>query len=78
LDSNGRNRHDRFYGGGWCQFHVANPGFYIGGGCDAVYTVDTNWHIFTTVWTSTSIKQYMNGVLETTCNQKINSPMLPK
>jgi hypothetical protein len=63
------------YGGGWCQFHVANPGFGIGHGCDATYNVDTNWHVFTTVWTSTSIKQYMDGVLEATCNQGIVGPM---
>jgi hypothetical protein len=63
------------YGSGWCQFHVANPSFGIGGGCDAVYSVDTNWHTFTTVWTAASIKQYMDGVLETTCTHSINSPM---
>jgi len=63
------------YGSGWCQFHVANPGFGIGGGCDAVYPVDTNWHIFGTVWTATGFKQYMDGVLVTTCNQSMNSPM---
>ncbi len=60
---------------GWCQFHVANPGFDIGGGCDANYSVDTNWHVFTTVWTATSIQQYMDGVLKSTCNQVINQPM---
>ena len=60
---------------GWCQFHVANPGFDIGGGCDANYSVDTNWHVFTTVWTTTSIQQYMDGVLRSTCNQVINQPM---
>ena len=63
---------------GWCQFHVANPSFGIGGGCDVEggsYTVDTNWHLFTTVWTATSISQYMDGNLITTCNQKITTPM---
>ena len=63
---------------GWCQFHVANPSFGIGGGCDVEggsYTVDTNWHVYTTVWTSTSIAQYMDGKLITTCNQKITTPM---
>ena len=63
---------------GWCQFHVANPSFDIGGGCDAVgghYTVDTNWHLFTTVWTATSISQYMDGNLIATCNQTISTPM---
>jgi len=63
------------YGGGWCQFHVANPSFGIGGGCDAVYTVDTNWHTFVTVWTPASIRQYMDGVLETTCTHSITYPM---
>jgi len=63
------------YGGGWCQFHIANPSFGIGNGCDAVYQVDTNYHVFTTVWTATSVKQYMDGVLETTCNQSMGDPM---
>jgi hypothetical protein len=61
--------------GGWCQFHVANPGFGIGNGCDASYSVDTNQHTFKTVWTPSSIQQYMDGTLETTCNQAIINPM---
>lgn len=77
LGSNGYVEADlvECYGSGWCQFHVANPSFGIGGGCDAVYSVDTNWHTFTTVWTASSIKQYMDGVLETTCTHTINNPM---
>jgi MYXO-CTERM domain-containing protein len=63
------------YGGGWCQFHVANPGFGIGSGCDAVYAVDTNQHEFKTVWTSTSVKQYIDGALATTCNESMTNPM---
>jgi hypothetical protein len=63
------------YGSGWCQFHIANPSFGIGNGCDATYAVDTNFHTFQTVWTPTSIKQYMDGVLETTCNQSLSNPM---
>ena len=63
------------YGSGWCQFHLANPSFGIGNGCDATYPVDTNFHVFQTVWTPTSIKQYMDGVLETTCNQSPSNPM---
>jgi len=63
------------FGSGWCQFHVANPLFAIGNGCDADYLVDTDWHTFDTVWTPTSIKQYMDGVLETTCTQSMNNPM---
>ena len=63
---------------GFCQFHVANPSFGIGNGCDyeaGSYTVDTNWHLFTTVWTASSISQYMDGNLITTCKQKISTPM---
>jgi beta-glucanase (GH16 family) len=63
------------YGSGWCQFHTANPSFGIGNGCDATYAVDTNIHTFQTVWTPTSIKQYMDGVLETTCKQSLSNPM---
>jgi hypothetical protein len=63
------------YGSAWCDFHVANPSFGIGNGCDAYYAVDTNFHTFTTVWTSSGIKQYMDGVLETTCNQNLVQPM---
>lgn len=63
------------YGSGWCQFHLANPNFGIGNGCDATYAVDANFHTFQTVWTATSIKQYTDGVLETTCNQSLKNPM---
>jgi hypothetical protein len=63
------------YGSGWCQFHLANPNFGIGNGCDATYAVDANFHIFQTVWTPTDVKQYMDGVLETTCNQSLKNPM---
>lgn len=63
------------YGSGWCQFHVANPSFGIGNGCDATYVVDTNFHTFKTVWNSSGITQYMDGVAETTCNQKLSQPM---
>jgi hypothetical protein len=65
------------YGGEntWCQFHVANPSFGIGNGCDAIYSVSTGQHTFQTIWTPDSIRQYMDGTLETTCNQSINGPM---
>lgn len=63
------------YGSGWCQFHVANPDFGIGNGCDGVYNVDTNFHTFTTAWTASGITQYMDGVAETTCNQRLRNPM---
>jgi hypothetical protein len=65
------------YGGesNWCQFHVANPSFGIGDGCDAVYAVSTGQHTFQTVWTADNIKQYLDGNLVTTCNQAMNAPM---
>jgi hypothetical protein len=77
LDSPGYTEIDmtECYGSGWCQFHVANPSFGIGNGCDATYTVDTNFHTFKTVWVSSSITQYMDGVAVTTCNQKLSNPM---
>jgi hypothetical protein len=60
----------------WCQFHVANPQFGIGGGCDSVYPkADTNWHVYRTIWTASSIKQYMDGILVSTCNQRLSRPM---
>ena len=61
----------------YCQFHVANPGFGLGNGCDAFYTNlnDSNYHVFKTVWTASSITQYMDGALITTCNQNLNKPM---
>ncbi len=60
------------YGSGWCQFHIANPGF---GVCDATSSVDTNFHTFRTVWNSSGITQYMDGVALVTCNQKMSNPM---
>jgi beta-glucanase (GH16 family) len=65
------------YGGG-CQFHVANPGFGPQGtACDLYYqnAVDANWHTFTTMWSPTGIKQYMDGMLQTSCSQSLNNPM---
>jgi hypothetical protein len=61
---------------GWCQFHVANPGFGIGGGCDASIPIrDTDFHTIMLIWTPSSIKQYTDGVLKSTCNQSLSSPM---
>jgi len=60
--------------GGWCGFSVDNPNTI--GSCNRVsYSVDTNWHLFTTVWTSSSVKQYMDGVLKASCNSSPSSPM---
>jgi hypothetical protein len=54
--------------GNWCQFHVANPGFSMGGGCDAVYPLDTNYHIFTYNWTASKISVSIDGNPISTCN----------
>ena len=64
-----------YNGGGWCQFHVANPNFNIGGGCDAVFTVDTNFHTYALNWTPSTITLTKDGSLVTTCNQALNGPM---
>ena len=61
--------------GGTEQFHVANPSFGIGNGCDASYTWDANVHTWQLVWTASNIKLYQDAVLITTCNQAINAPM---
>ena len=52
----------------WCQFHVANPSFGMGGGCDASYSLDTNYHIFTYDWTPTAITVSIDGNKVSTCN----------
>ncbi len=60
--------------GGWCGFSVYNPN--ISEACNRIsYSVDTNWHLFTTVWNTSSISQYMDGNLVTTCNQAMSGPM---
>ncbi len=58
--------------GGWCQFHIANPGF---GVCDATFAVDTNWHTYSMHWTSTTISISMDGVQQASCNQAMSLPM---
>ena len=61
--------------GGGCQFHVANPNFGIGNGCDIAYTWDANPHTWVLKWTSSQITLTMDGSLMTTCNQSITQPM---
>ena len=64
------------FGSAWCQFHIANPNFGIGGGCDATYNnVDTNFHTFKTVWSASGITQYIDGTVVSNCNQKMSNPM---
>ena len=64
------------YGGSWCQFHVANPSFGIGGGCDTSdYDPGSSFHVYKTVWESNRVRQYIDGTLLTTCNQSLNKPM---
>jgi Glycosyl hydrolases family 16 len=64
------------FGSTWCQFHVANPDFALGNGCDATYNnVDTNVHTFKTVWNASGITQYVDGVALSTCGQTMNNPM---
>jgi beta-glucanase (GH16 family) len=53
--------------GNWCQFHVANPSFGMGGGCDAAYSLDSNYHIFTYNWTASGITVSIDGTAISTC-----------
>ena len=60
--------------GGWCGFTVFNPN--VSEACNRIsYSVDANWHLFTTVWNASSVSQYMDGNLVTTCNQAMSGPM---
>jgi hypothetical protein len=63
--------------GGWCQFHVANPSFGIGGNCDTNYAVDTNFHTWTVTWAANDIKVAMDGKPEngSGCTQSMRQPM---
>jgi len=58
----------------WCGFNMYNPGDV--GSCNRIeYTVDTNWHLFKTVWNSAGVKQYLDGNLVVTCNSSPSTPM---
>ena len=61
------------FGDNWCQLNAFNPSEVSS--CNHSYTVDTNWHLFKTVWNASSISQYLDGNLMATCNQTISSPM---
>jgi beta-glucanase (GH16 family) len=59
------------FGSTWCQTNAYNPG----GTCQAPYSVDNNFHIFTTVWTATKVTQAVDGVTVSSCNLNINQPL---
>ncbi|MGD1078819.1 MAG: carboxypeptidase regulatory-like domain-containing protein [Candidatus Sulfotelmatobacter sp.] len=68
---------DEFYNApsGWPQFHIANPSFGFGGGYPSA-PVDSNWHVYSTVWTANSVQQYLDGTLEfSTTSSLINDTM---
>jgi len=80
LDSSGYMEIDMvecYNSGGWCQFHVANPGFGIGGNCDVAYSVDTNYHTWVLNWTSNNITISMDGTVEngSGCSHSVAGPM---
>jgi hypothetical protein len=60
---------------GSLQFHVAFPSFGMGNGCDWSGTWDANYHKWDTVWTATSIQQYEDDVLLSTCNVAMTNPL---
>ena len=59
------------FGSTWCQFNAYNPG----DACQSSYSVDNNYHIFTTVWTASSVTQAVDGVTVSTCNLSMNQPL---
>jgi hypothetical protein len=46
----------------WCQLNVFNP-LSVG---QSQFTVDTNWHIFTTVWNASTVTESVDGVVQAT------------
>jgi len=59
------------------QFHVANPGFSLGGGCDwtSPTELDQNYHLWQMNWTPSAITLSIDGSLKTTCNTAISGNM---
>ena len=67
---------DEFYNApsGWPQFHIANPGWSTGGGYPSA-PVDTNWHVYSTVWSASGVQQYLDGALQINANDAVNDTM---
>jgi hypothetical protein len=67
---------DEFYNApsGWPQFHIANPGWSAGGGYPSA-PLDTNWHVFATVWDSSGVQQYLDGIVQFNTNSTVNDTM---
>jgi hypothetical protein len=67
---------DEFYNApsGWPQFHIANPNWGCCGGYPSA-PLDTNWHVFATVWTSSGVKQYLDGAMQFNTSSTINASL---
>jgi hypothetical protein len=61
------------FSGTWCQFNLFNPGEVSS--CQVQFPVDTNWHIYTTDWTSSGITEYQDGTPVASCSQNVNASM---
>ncbi len=59
------------FGSTWCQYNAFNPGTT----CQKSYSVDNNFHIFTTVWTPSTVTQSVDGVVVSSCNMVMSNPM---
>ncbi len=57
----------------WAQFNVYNPG--ETSACQFDYSVDTNVHTFMTIWTATTLAEYVDGARVGGCNQSVNDNM---
>ena len=57
---------------GWCDFGTYNPGKTNGFNFD----LDTNWHVFDFVWTSSQLSLYQDGIqVGSTINDHYVNPM---
>jgi hypothetical protein len=55
----------------WGLFNIANPGWTYTS-TYATAPVDGNYHVFSTVWTSSGMSQYMDGLAESSTSQTVN------
>jgi hypothetical protein len=60
--------------GGWGRFNIANPNWSIAGPY-ATAPIDGNYHLFATVWTPAGMEQYMDGQLEASTSQTVDTNM---
>ena len=60
--------------GGWGRFNIANPNWSVAGPY-ATAPVDGSYHVFGTVWTAAGMEQFMDGQLEASTTQTVDTKM---